>query len=830
MEITNSFKKISIKKDEEVTSSFLDVVNFKSPNNSISIEKGVKCVVSGASIDDTVGFITGGNVITVQDQGGNIATITSVALDSLTPVSVFINNECISQGVSIRTRVIDSGSLNAILEFYSINTDSTSSIELNGDVTFLTEIGHSIGIVNGEDDNSISISSNSSSGSGVIGESEDGSYMDGAIGVYTDDILTPETPVGHAVDWINEYLLDLTPQDSGTSLHNSDLSLNGITFQEGYLSDDSTAGTINYQAPYSPSSFSDRILTKSQISNLFKVLTIAFKNADKGILNVELNSVSLGNFDLSTAFQESDRNGNQDIGAGQYATSSTQELNFISVGIYDNFPRYQESVIETLTSNADTLLQNGYNVLKVIHTVDTDIRETNDFEFFFNNTLDAPSINSGSVSVAKGSNVTTRQMSGITLIDGGNDDITSPTFNDISKYAYKENLFSVNGDVFTDTDILYTDGTLNDNSSPIDWQDVIGFTNKAINIKSDLKYYGTPITNIIAASLVSDTSSNLLDTDTWIVDTYTPDNSSDTEENFNDETRRINFGTTYLEGVNSINVNDITCAGADFTGMTGFYIENLSNSTFARITAVAGDTATLDNQIFSGGENLKVYVTGSLMLLSDKGNFDSTIALTTKSYNYLAVGDMTEAVALLGRVTRPSVNFSANHFPTGSPSYAPLDGKYATYVTYFKTSGVRTGMKLVLEGFSSISDFQDFIQEIRITIPFDDISGIGTSGYDGTNFDPSNTNSKPSLYRGVLYKEDGTGQYNGVLGNPIEGAGIRLGEPILNGSDIEIDFTTGTLNNLLADYHYFVEIIVKNDAPVFNLTNNILTGLRLEER
>jgi len=829
MEIKEIFKKIKIKKDENIINEFIDNVNIKSPDGSVIIQKGNSCIITGTAIDDTVGFITGGNNITIEDEDTNNVTITSVASSQLTQVSTLFNNESELNNVSIRSRVYNANSINAVLEFYSISNHN-SSIELSGNATFLSEIGHSVGVTTGIDDNSISFSVNDSARSGVIGEAEDGSYMDGAIGTVTPDILTPTTPIGHAIDWINEYLLALTPADNGISLDNSDLSLNGISFEEGYISDDSTASTINYNVPYIAGFLSSRILTKSQISNLFKVITIAFKNADNGILNIELNGTSLGNFNLGTAFQETDRNGSQDVNTGQYLTANAQELNFISVEVYQGLPYYQEAVIETIVSNADTLLQNGYNTLKAIHTIGMDVRETNEFQFYFNDTTDAPSVNAGSIVIAKGVNITTRQMSGVTLINGGNDDITSPTFNDISKYAYKSNIFSVTGDVFASTDITHNDTNLNGNSSPIDWQDIIGFTNKAINIKNDLKYYDIPTTTITAINLVNNQASSLLDTDTWIVDTYNPNNGSNTMENFNDETRRMYYGTPYLKSVTSISGNDIACTGADFTGMVGFYIENLTNNTFAKITAVSGTTATLDSQIFIAGDNIKVYVTGSLMLISDKNNFNSAATLVGRDYTYSASNDMTEALCLLGRITRPSINFSADHFPVGSPSYVPLDGKYATFITYFTTSGVRTGMKLVLEGLGSIVNFQNFIQEIRITIPFDDTVGVGTSGYNGTNFDPDNINKKPALYRGLLYKSGGSGQYDGSLGNPIEGSGIRLGEPTLNGSDIEIDFTTGTLNNLLASYYYFVEIIIKKNAPIFSLSNDLMTGMRLEER
>lgn len=832
MKIDNKFKEIVVKDNlGNSKGSLTDVVTIKSPDNSVLIEKGNTCIVSGLDIDDTILFVSSDNNISITDQDANIALVNILTTDTATDILTKIQDALSLNGLTVKVYLLGAGTTNASFIFYSINNGS-SSIQLTGDATLLSELGHVVGVTNGFDDNSISLSVNSavSAGSGVIGESSDGSYMDGAIGNYTSDILTPSTPVGHAVDWINEYLLALTPQDSGVSLDGSNLELNGIVFEEGYIADDSTGTNINYLAPYVASNMSSRILTKSQISNIFNVMTIAFKNADKGILNVELNGVSLGNFDLETAFQEADRNGNQDVVAGDYLTSSAQELNFILVGMYDNFPNYQESIVETLTSNADTLLQNGYNTLKITHTIDLDIRSTNDFEFFFNDTVDAPSINSGSIAIAKGASITTRQSSGITLIDGGSDDITSPTFNNLSKFVHKESIFSVDGDVFTNTDIFYTDASLVGNSSPIDWEDILGFTNKAINIKSNIKYYDKPTTNINANNLVNTLINSVIDTDTWILDTEIPNNNSDTIENFNNENRRMYYGIPYLDGVNSISGNDVTCTGADFTGMENLWVENLSNNTFAKIVSVSGDTATLDSQIFVGGDNLKVYTVGSLMLLSDKGNFDSSLSLISRDYDYLTINDMTEAISLLGRITRPSINFSSNHFPAGSPSYSSLDGKYGTYVTYFKTSGVRTGMKLVLEGFNSVSNFQDFIQEIRVTIPFDDISGAGTSGYDGTNFDASDINKKPALYRGLLYRADGSGQFDGALGNPIEGSGIRLGEPTLNGTDIEIDFTTGTLNNLLADYHYFVEIIVKNDAPIFNLTNSLLTGLRLEER
>ena len=825
MNLKNEFKKIVIKDGQDNNQGEVtDVVVIKSSDDSVLIEKGTTCVIAGTNFDDTVQVVSIDNSFSIIDQDANTALISLLTTDTASTILAKIEDALSLNNLTVRVILLGVNTINARFNFYSTNNTS-SSIELAGDVTLLSEVGHIVDTVYGVDDNSISLSVNGS-GSGVIGEAEDGSYMDGAIGVYTPDILTPSTPIGHAVDWINEYLLALTPDDSGVSLHNSDLSLDGIVFETGYISSD-LGSTINYQAPYIANTSSSRILTKSQISNIFRVITIAFKNADNGTLSVELNGSSLGVFDLETAFQEVDRNGNQNIGAGQYATSSSQELEFISVGVYDNFPNYQEAIVSTLTSNADTQLQNGFNTIKMIHTVGVDVRETNDFEFFFNDTVDSPIVNSGSIVVAKGSNITTRQMSGITLINGGNDDVSSPTFNNIAKFAHSENLFNVSGDVFATTNVPFNDSDLVGISSVIDWEDIIGFTTKAINIASNIKYYGTPSTVVTANNLVSSLNETLIDSDIWVVDTETVNNSSDTADNFNDESRRMYYGTPYLDAVNSITGNDITCTGADFTGMAGFYIENLSNSTFTRISSVSGDTVTLDSQIFSVGNDLKIYVTGSLMLLSDKNNFNSANTLVGRDYSYLANNDMTEAISLLGRITRPSINFSANHFPVGSPSYVSLDGRYGFYATYFITDGVRTGMKLVLEGLGSIANFQSFIQEIRVTIPFDDTVS-GTSGYDGTSFNPSNISTAPALYRGLLYKTDGTGQYAG--GNPIEGSGLRLGEPILNGSDIEMDFTTGTLNNLLASYHYFVEIIVRNDAPIFNLSNNLLTGLRLEER
>jgi len=822
MKIINEFKDITIKKNEMEVGSFTSKVIMKSKDGSIEISVSDSCVITGNNVDDSVAIISVNNSISVTDQDANTININLTTIDQLTQASTLINNGCNTNGVSVRSKVTNAGGNPAYLTLYSTK-NSSSSITLGGDVTLLGELGLSAGTTNGVNDNSIDFSSSSS---GKIGESEDGSYMDGAIGVYTPDILTPSTPVGHAIDWINEYLGMLTPHDNGVSLDNSDLSLDGISFETGYLSDDlSGSSVIHYGGSQTSGILSLRVLTRSQVSDIIHLITIPFKNADKGTIEIELNGSSLGQFNLEFPFDENLRSGNQNVTIPGYDASG-QEMDVISVGMYDDFPLYQEAVIQLFDSNASAILQNGYNLIKAIHTIGVDIRNTNDFEFFFNNTSDAPSVNAGSISILKGAGITTRQMSGITLINGGDDDISSPTYDNMAKYAYNNELFSINGDVFDTTSVLYNDTSLIGQSSPIEYQDVIGFASKTTLLKTNIVYYDAPTLNIVAGNLVSTLTSSDIDTDKWIVDTNSPGNSSDIVENFNDETRRMYYGTPYEGSVTSISGLDIIDTGSDFTGMVGFWIKNTVNDDYAKITAVSGDTATLDVNNFIVGNTFEVYVTGSLMLLSDKGNFNSSATLVGRSYKYLALGDMTEALALLSRVTRPSINFSVSHFPLGSPSYVSLDGKYATYITYFRTSGVRTGMKLVFEGFGSIANFQAFMQEIRITIPFDDSAN---AGYNGTAFNPS-TSNKPALYRGLLYKADGSGQYDSGAGNPTTGSGIRLGEPTLNGSDVEIDFTTGTLTNLNADLNYFVELIVKGNAPVFSLTNSILTKVRMEER
>ena len=225
-----------------------------------------------------------------------------------------------------------------------------------------------------------------------LGVPTDGSWEDGLLPFHQ----TYKTC--DAIDDINEVLLQLAPAPP-MSLMNQHLMHEDLEFYSGYVSQ----GNINYEII--PGSYHDYLIEEG---NFFLFTPDdSFSNADEGVLKLIINNAVIDTFNLYDAFVPDNSNsiqgssygvmsmgarGNEGVPGsnGSIRDSDLGYISIMSVGIYNNFIMWQKG--KARFNIVYPLLRQGYNHIKVVHEVGTQIRQTQTIKLFFDISGSRPSL------------------------------------------------------------------------------------------------------------------------------------------------------------------------------------------------------------------------------------------------------------------------------------------------------------------------------------------------------------------------------------------------------------------------------------------------------
>lgn len=297
------------------------------------------------------------------------------------------------------------------------------------------------------------------SGAGQIGEAPDGSYEDG---LFTDFISS--TPIGTAIDKINEVLKSLAPSSAPALDQISVTGSNGITANlsfgtsaavAGYTSVNdidvndeftpSVIGTTNRLGIFDGTHNIGGILNDDVIASVYDNSQVnypanSFGNADTGSLKLLLNGVEVHSLDLSSF-----------IGAGSPGEGTGSDLNldgsgFINMSIAspgsfsngDDFNTFKHRTGEWIVNAASQ--RNGWNYVQVKHLVGTEETITGFADWVNDDNSDIITITGNTLTANMAGSV---YLSGIEYYTGG-----SVTYIGTINNAYK-NIYDTNPITFT---------------------------------------------------------------------------------------------------------------------------------------------------------------------------------------------------------------------------------------------------------------------------------------------------------------------------------------------------------------------------------------------
>lgn len=227
----------------------------------------------------------------------------------------------------------------------------------------------------------------------ILGVPEDGTYYDGLLQLF------PEMKINNAVDDINEALLQLAPEKP-LSISNRPLE-SDLQFVSGFVSD----GNVNYE--FIPGRH-HVYLTNNNTFTVYTPNDIGFADADKGRLDLYINNNRVDTFNLYDAFVENNRNSAQTAtsygilaqgaraNVGQAGTngairnSENNLLSVMNVEKYNNFSLWQKGKVRININQ--TVIRRGYNTIRVVHVINEQERQTQDFKFFYDDSGTHPTI------------------------------------------------------------------------------------------------------------------------------------------------------------------------------------------------------------------------------------------------------------------------------------------------------------------------------------------------------------------------------------------------------------------------------------------------------
>lgn len=376
----------------------------------------------------------------------------------------------------------------------------------------------------------------------ILGLPSDGQYDDGLLDLFE------QMKVNEAVDEINEALLDLAPP-SPLSLSGTLLVPNGLNLVSGFISAGNT---------YIENSAGDyhNYLTENNSFLLNTTNATIFKDADKGVLDLYVNETLLDTFRLYSAFVESDAGGNQTAlnygiqanGArenegvpgtnGAIRNSTNSYISIMSIGIYNNFKRWQ--IGSARINIIPTLLRQGYNYVRLVHRIDTDSRTTQTLKFFYDNAGSRPSLSS-TVGCLQETLISTKYLSGVRYYSLGDTfRIAFSAFN-IFNNTYSPTPAKIDMSGIQSYDVAYDDPNISGPNSPPQIGDFFDFN--GILLMNDHNEY-----SIDARALVStfdpfgSGATNQSSSVHRLVNTYSMNISTNLTESFLDEFYRLPDG------------------------------------------------------------------------------------------------------------------------------------------------------------------------------------------------------------------------------------------------------------------------------------------------
>lgn len=367
---------------------------------------------------------------------------------------------------------------------------------------------------------------------GQIGAAEDGDYTDGLFTDFTETTLT-----GTAVDRFNEVLKGLSPSPA-PDLSNISIADTGTVGNLSFGTSNTIAGYTNapgdINTTFSTSGADQGIFASGTIINGTLADNVAgepdgspylpdsFGSADQGTLKLEVNGAVEHSVDLSTFGSGSTVNAN---GSG-FDLSATYPAKFESGQTLDIF---QHRTGTWTISPTDQV--NGYNTVRVIHTVDGNDRITNEYHWIIDAETTATTFSGEGLS---GLSMTgNKSLSGVTYHTDG-----TAQYDVIISNAYR-NTYSNSSAAISHSGTNCSASSQSLPSMTTEADDVT-LSNKTVNISTgsrllnDSISLNTTVDRTVQASQTSSGSSI-----SGILMDPIGNTSDDTSEDFNDEAYRL---------------------------------------------------------------------------------------------------------------------------------------------------------------------------------------------------------------------------------------------------------------------------------------------------
>lgn len=484
---------------------------------------------------------------------------------------------------------------------------------------------------------------------GVIGEAEDGTYEDG---LFVD--FENETPIGTAVDRFNELFKALAPSPA-PNLSGLSSATSGTTGKLSFGTSNSIAGYTNVPAMDVGDTFSvsgtrrgiinaNTNITGTLASNVTPNYSnnrphpnLAFGNADKGMLHLEVNDIVTHSVDLETFASGVDNNGD---GSG-FNLSAATAVQFDSGTPLEIF-QYRTGTFVVDSAS----MQNGYNRVRVRHEYATGLYyDTNYVDWV----VDAETTATAFDDVALYSlNMTgSKYISGVLYNTGG-----TASYDITISNLYRNTYYSSsNAITFAGTNCSSSQLAL---STPMSEADDVELIAKTVNVNSGRLFNASININTTARRSIQGQASSGTTTPLGgiLQDTVSP-NSSNTVESFNDERYRMHAGiniedTSYGSGGANASAYDWdpeeSLIGSDSDHNTGLLIANSALSYPSSTGHISGITdgnfqvSTIPTNVdYSGASGNRTYIR-YFYASTAHSNFSFNVTRTNTNFVSVATG------------------------------------------------------------------------------------------------------------------------------------------------------------------------------------------------
>lgn len=404
------------------------------------------------------------------------------------------------------------------------------------------------------------------SGDLPLGSPTTGDYSSGV------NAFTTATMTADSIKSIDEILAELAPANAGT-LEAQVLAIYNSTTQKytGNLS----AGNTNYKGGNGAGSSVAYIIKDGTFTLETPNTTTAINYGDQGVLRLYINGSQVDTFDLGSAFNESNRNGNQTYPP---ATSTNGFITIISVGKYNGFKKWQKVVSRLNFAGVD--LRQGYNYFTLVHDLATDQTSATFDVFYDTDSGSDPSL--GTPSLTIGTINSTKYLSGVRYVSLTDTLLLSVTgsylFNNVYLASNPISYASLTG--VSSGNISVTDGTVTGLSDPPAVGETMTVENKiltlttASQVTNNARITCTPRDPYGTYAAVQSAVQNLL------ISTYADGVSGlsdDKNEHFSDEYYRL--GTSFdFTSTSAAYTNQWTSSDALSNGNAQFYVNSTGSA------------------------------------------------------------------------------------------------------------------------------------------------------------------------------------------------------------------------------------------------------------